>query len=32
MFDEAVLAACKDGTIKSLSMKWFKSDLSPQTC
>jgi octopine/nopaline transport system substrate-binding protein len=32
MFDEAVLAACKDGTIKSLSMKWFKSDLSPQAC
>ncbi len=32
MFDEAVAAACKDGTIKGLSMKWFKTDLSPQTC
>ena len=30
MFDEAIAAAAADGTIKSLSMKWFKADIAPQ--
>jgi octopine/nopaline transport system substrate-binding protein len=30
MFDAAIAAALADGTIKALSMKWFKVDLSPQ--
>ena len=29
MFDTAIAAALADGTIKTLSMKWFKVDLSP---
>lgn len=27
--DQAIDAAVKDGTIKALSMKWFKADISP---
>jgi octopine/nopaline transport system substrate-binding protein len=30
MFDAAIAAALADGTVKALSMKWFKVDLSPQ--
>jgi octopine/nopaline transport system substrate-binding protein len=30
-FDEAIQAAIKDGTVKTLSMKWFKTDVSPQS-
>lgn len=30
MFDQAIAAALADGTVKALSMKWFKVDLSPQ--
>lgn len=29
-FDEAIKAALADGTIKELSMKWFKVDISPR--
>ena len=29
MFDEAIAAASADGTIKALSMKWFKVDIAP---
>ncbi|MBS9722045.1 transporter substrate-binding domain-containing protein [Tianweitania sp. BSSL-BM11] len=29
-FDEAIKAATADGTIKDLSMKWFKVDVSPR--
>lgn len=29
-FSEAIKSALADGTIKELSMKWFKSDVSPQ--
>jgi octopine/nopaline transport system substrate-binding protein len=29
-FDEAIKAALADGTIKDLSMKWFKVDVSPR--
>ena len=29
-FNEAIQAAIKDGTAKSLSMKWFKVDVTPQ--
>ena len=29
-FDEAIQAAIKDGTIKTLSEKWFKIDISPK--
>lgn len=29
-FDEAITAAVKDGTVKKLSVKWFKVDVSPQ--
>jgi octopine/nopaline transport system substrate-binding protein len=31
MFDEAIQAAVKDGTVKILSMKWFKTDVAPQS-
>ena len=30
MFDDAIRAATADGTIKTLSLKWFKVDLTPQ--
>jgi octopine/nopaline transport system substrate-binding protein len=30
MFNEAIQAAIKDGTAKTLSMKWFKVDVTPQ--
>ncbi|HEX2509145.1 MAG TPA: lysine/arginine/ornithine ABC transporter substrate-binding protein [Microvirga sp.] len=30
MFDEAISAALADGTIKRLSLKWFKIDAAPQ--
>jgi octopine/nopaline transport system substrate-binding protein len=30
MFDDAVKAAIADGTVKNLSMKWFKFDVTPQ--
>jgi octopine/nopaline transport system substrate-binding protein len=29
-FDEAIKAALADGTVKELSMKWFKVDVSPR--
>src|SRR3954470_21431847 len=29
-FNEAINAAVKDGTVKTLSMKWFKVDISPK--
>ncbi len=29
MFDAAIDAAIKDGTVKALSIKWFKTDISP---
>lgn len=29
-FSEAISAAAKDGTIKKLSMQWFKFDITPQ--
>lgn len=29
MFDTAINAAIADGTIKALSLKWFKTDISP---
>lgn len=29
-FDEAINAAIDDGTLKTLSMKWFKLDISPK--
>jgi len=29
MFDKAITAALADGTVKTLSMKWFKTDVSP---
>ncbi|MDE2333014.1 MAG: transporter substrate-binding domain-containing protein [Rhodospirillales bacterium] len=29
MFDKAINAAIKDGTVKKLSLKWFKVDISP---
>jgi octopine/nopaline transport system substrate-binding protein len=28
-FDQAIDQALADGTIKTLSLKWFKSDMSP---
>jgi octopine/nopaline transport system substrate-binding protein len=28
-FDEAISAAIEDGTVKKLSEKWFKGDLTP---
>jgi len=30
-FDEAIKAAIADGTVKKLSEKWFKGDLTPQS-
>jgi len=30
MFDDAIGAAAKDGTIKTLALKWFKFDNTPQ--
>jgi octopine/nopaline transport system substrate-binding protein len=30
MFDTAITAAIKDGTVKRLSMKWFKVDVAPR--
>lgn len=30
LFDDAIDGATKDGTIKALSMKWFKFDTTPQ--
>ena len=30
MFDDAIKAAIADGTVKKLSEKWFKGDLTPQ--
>jgi octopine/nopaline transport system substrate-binding protein len=29
-FSEAIKSALADGTVKTLSMKWFKVDVSPQ--
>ena len=29
-FDTAIDAAIKDGTVKKLSMQWFKFDVTPQ--
>ena len=29
-FEDAIQAAIKDGTVKNLSLKWFKIDISPQ--
>lgn len=29
LFNEAIKAALADGTVKTLSMKWFKTDVSP---
>ena len=31
MFDEAITAAIKDGTVQALSKKWFKIDATPQS-
>jgi len=31
MFDEAIQASIKDGTVKKLTEKWFKIDMTPQT-
>ena len=31
MFDKAIQAAVQDGTIRKLSEKWFKIDMTPQT-
>ena len=28
-FDTAIAAALADGTVKKLSMKWFKTDVTP---
>ena len=30
MFDDAIAAAIKDGTVEKLSQKWFKIDATPQ--
>jgi octopine/nopaline transport system substrate-binding protein len=30
-FDEAIQAAAKDGTVKKLSEKWFKTDITPES-
>jgi octopine/nopaline transport system substrate-binding protein len=30
MFDDAIASAVKDGTIKAMSTKWFKQDMSPK--
>ena len=31
MFDDAIASVIADGTLKTLSMKWFKADISPQS-
>jgi len=31
MFDDAIKAVIADGTLKKISEKWFKSDLTPQS-
>lgn len=31
MFDEAIAAVKADGTLKAISTKWFKTDLTPQS-
>jgi octopine/nopaline transport system substrate-binding protein len=31
MFDDTIAAAIKDGTIKTMSMKWFKLDMTPKS-
>jgi octopine/nopaline transport system substrate-binding protein len=31
MFDEAIASAKADGTLKAISTKWFKTDLTPQS-
>ena len=31
MFDGAIAATLADGTLKALSVKWFKSDITPQS-
>lgn len=31
MFNKAIAAALKDGTVRTLSVKWFKTDISPQS-
>ncbi len=31
MFDKALNEAVKDGTVKKLSIEWFKTDISPQS-
>jgi octopine/nopaline transport system substrate-binding protein len=31
LFDDAIASVMADGTLKTLSMKWFKSDITPQT-
>ena len=31
LFDDAIASVTADGTLKTLSMKWFKSDITPQT-
>ena len=30
-FDDAITAAIADGTIKTLTLKWFKVDMTPQS-
>jgi octopine/nopaline transport system substrate-binding protein len=30
-FDDAITAAIADGTVKRISEKWFKSDLTPRS-
>jgi octopine/nopaline transport system substrate-binding protein len=29
MFDQAIAAALADGTVHTLSQKWFKTDVTP---
>ena len=31
LFDDAIASVTADGTLKTLSIKWFKTDISPQT-
>jgi octopine/nopaline transport system substrate-binding protein len=31
MFDKALGEALADGTVKKLSLQWFKTDISPQS-
>nr|WP_279379412.1 transporter substrate-binding domain-containing protein [Sodalis glossinidius] len=30
MFDDAIMKAKQDGTLKTLGMKWFGQDITPQ--